>query len=440
MPNKFSTNGTTTEQPQIVRRFERSELVQEIVSNKPGALIRYGTFIFFMLLLVLCAACWFIQFPDIVPAKATLNSINAPKAVVAKTSGKLIRLFAKEGELTSSGKVLGYLESTANHVDVINLSEMMNVLQASATNNDFGQLSQFINTPSQNLGELQIQYQAFQQSLIKFRDYIANGFYIKKKIMLAKDLSYLQKMHTNIVLQKSLSEQDLNLSQKTFDANQSLSNDKVISDFDYRNEKSKLINKKLTLPQINSALINNEAQQNEKLKEIAEVENEISQQKSIFIQSLNTFISYVEEWKNTYLLTAPIDGEISFAIFMQENQQLQAGQVVCFVNPKSAAYYAAIYIPQANFGKVKLGQNVLLKFPSYPFQEYGTIKGKIDFISNISTDSGYLAKVVLPNGLITNYKKQIQFRDGLTAQGEIITQNMRLLQRFYYNIVKQVKN
>ncbi len=125
---------------------------------------------------------------------------------------------------------------------------------------------------------------------------------------------------------------------------------------------------------------------------------------------------------------------------MQENQQLQAGQVVCFVNPKSAAYYAAIYIPQANFGKVKLGQNVLLKFPSYPFQEYGTIKGKIDFISNISTDSGYLAKVVLPNGLITNYKKQIQFRDGLTAQGEIITQNMRLLQRFYYNIVKQVKN
>ena len=123
---------------------------------------------------------------------------------------------------------------------------------------------------------------------------------------------------------------------------------------------------------------------------------------------------------------------------MQENQQLQSNQIVCFVNPENAQYYAEIYIPQANFGKVKIGQQVLLKFPSYPFQEYGSIKGTIDFISNITTDSGYLAKIVLPIGLNTNYKKQIQFRDGLIAQGEIITANMRLLERFYYNIIKQI--
>lgn len=97
-----------------------------------------------------------------------------------------------------------------------------------------------------------------------------------------------------------------------------------------------------------------------------------------------------------------------------------------------------LYVPQANFGKVKLGQEVLIKFPSYPFQEYGSVKGKIDFISNIPTDSGYLAKLSLPNALTTSYQKEVQFREGLQAQGEIITQNMRLLQRFYYNIIKQV--
>ena len=59
--------------------------------------------------------------------------------------------------------------------------------------------------------------------------------------------------------------------------------------------------------------------------------------------------------------------------------------------------------------------------------------------SHIPTDSGYLAKVVLTEGLHTNYKKQIQYREGLTAQGEIITKDRRLLQRFYDGILNQVR-
>ena len=172
--------------------------------------------------------------------------------------------------------------------------------------------------------------------------------------------------------------------------------------------------------------------------EITELENTIAQQKGIFEQALNTFKSQVDDWKKKYLLIAPINGKVAFAAFVQENQQLQANQTVCFINPGNSEYYAQIIIPQSNFGKVALGQQVLLKFPAYPFQEYGAVKGKIAFISHIPTDSGYLAKVVLTHGLLTNYKKQIQYRDGLVAQGEIITKDLRLLQRFYYGIVKQV--
>ena len=169
------------------------------------------------------------------------------------------------------------------------------------------------------------------------------------------------------------------------------------------------------------------------------MENTIAQQKTIFQQALNTFKSQVEDWKKKYLLIAPIDGKVAFATFIQENQQLQASQTICFINPENSEYYAQIIIPQSNFGKAAIGQQVLLKFPSYPFQEYGALKGSINFISHIPTDSGYLAKVVLTDGLNTNYKKQIQYRDGLIAQGEIITKDFRLLQRFYYGIVKQLK-
>ncbi len=422
-----------------VRRSQRSEMVQEIVSNKPSFLIRYGIVFFLAILILLIAACWFIQFPDVVSTKAKLTSINAPKEVITKTSGKLIKLFAKENEQTQVGKVLGYMESTASHTEVLAISENIQNAQDLLGKNRIEKIFPLLNTTFQNLGELQLQYQTFEQSYNLFRNYLSGGFYLSKINMLNKDLAFLQKMHNNLLEQKGLSTEDLNLSQKTFNANKLLNNDKVISDFDYRNENSKLISKKLSLPQISSSIISNEAQQNEKLKEIAELQNSIAQQKSIFIQSLNTFKSQIEEWKKKYLLIASIDGKIAFATFLQENQQLQANQIICFINPENTEYYAEVYIPQTNFGKVKLGQEVLLKFPSYPFQEYGSISGKINFISNINTDSGYIAKVILPNGLNTTYKKEVQFRDGLQAQGEIITKDMRLLERFYYNIIKQVK-
>ena len=256
--------------------------------------------------------------------------------------------------------------------------------------------------------------------------------------MIAADIANIKRLHSNLFSQKGLTEQDLGLAQKTFAANQSLKDDSVISALEYRNEKSKLINKQSTIPQINASIINNESQQNEKQKEITELENTIAQQKGIFQQALNTFKSQVDDWKKKYLLIAPITGKVAFAAFVQENQQLQANQTICFINPGNSEYYAQIIIPQSNFGKVAVGKQVLLKFASYPFQEYGAVKGKVAFISHIPTDSGYLAKVVLIDGLNTNYKKQIQYRDGLVAQGEIITKDLRLLQRFYYGIVKQV--
>ncbi len=444
MPTEFYTSLEDTSIPSgelegAVRRSQRSEMVQEIVSNKPSFLIRYGISFFLAILILLIAACWFIQFPDIVNSKAKLTSINAPKEVITKTTGKLIKLIAKEGELTKQGTILGYMESTANPNEVITISNNIDKSQSFINKNRLVEIFPFLNTTYQNLGELQLPYQTFELSYNTFHNYLSGGFYLSKVNMLNKDLAFLKKMHNNLLEQKGLNAEDLNLSQKNFNANKSLNDDKVIADVEFRNERSKLIGKKLSLPQISSSIISNEAQQNEKLKEIAELQNTIAQQKGIFTQSLNTFKSQIEDWKKKYLLVAPIDGKIAFATFLQENQQLQANQIICFINPENTQYYAEVYIPQTNFGKVKLGQEVLLKFPSYPFQEYGSVSGKIDFISIINTDSGYLAKVILPQGLNTSYKKQVQFRDGLQAQGEIITQNMRLLERFYYNIVKQVK-
>lgn len=420
--------------------FERGLAVQELISNKPGLLIRWGVTVFLFILIAIIAATWFIQYPDVVKANARLTSLNAPKPVISRSGGQLVKLFVKEGTIVKKDEVIGYMESTADPESIIHLSSTLASLQAGMMENRKIPALELINKSGNNvLGELQQPYQTFALSLVSFRSYLSTGFYVGKKVMLLKDLSTLQHLNTNLLLQKNLQQEDLNLAQQTFSANEQLKTDSVISAFDYRNESSKLIGKKVSLPQITSSIISNEGQQNEKRKEIMELENQIAQQRNIFVQVLNTFISQVDDWKKKYLLVSPVQGRIAFPGFIQEHQQISPNQIICFADPGNAQYYAEVYVPQFNLGKMRIGQEVLLKFPSYPYEEYGSLKGNIEFISAIPSDSGYLTKVSLKPDLTTVYKKQIQYREGLVAQGEIITKNMRLLERFYYTIIKELR-
>jgi HlyD family secretion protein len=56
---------------------------------------------------------------------------------------------------------------------------------------------------------------------------------------------------------------------------------------------------------------------------------------------------------------------------------------VFYVNPGNEAFFGEMTITQNNMGKVKEGQEVLVKLRSYPFEEYGMIRGKIKYIAEV---------------------------------------------------------
>jgi multidrug efflux pump subunit AcrA (membrane-fusion protein) len=433
MPHNESRQETHAQKNLLLR----SNDVSEIIAAKPGFLIRWGISIFLAVLLLIVVATFFISYPDVVTANAKLTSLNAPKEIRTKIAGKLIALNAIEGQTVKAAQIIGFMESTANHQEVINLSLSAEKMVQLMANYQTEQIASFNLPTYTQLGEVQQQYQTFTQALSLFKQYLNAGYFVKKKAMLKNDLLFLSKLNSNLQLQKKMQEQDLSLVQQTFTANESLKNDSVISAFEYRNEKSKLINKALSIPQINTTIINNQTSRHEKEKEILQLENEIAQQKMIFLQALNTLKAQIEEWKAKFLLIAPVDGKIAFAGFMQPNRQMENSSAICFVNPGNSSYYAEINIPQNNFGKIKTGQKVLLKLPAYPYQEFGSLEGQLDFVSTIATDSGYLAKVIFPKGLTTNYNKQVQYKDGLQAQGEIITADLKLSDRLM-NSVRQI--
>ena len=125
-------------------------------------------------------------------------------------------------------------------------------------------------------------------------------------------------------------------------------------------------------------------------------------------------------------------------LLFTKSDSTKTGQILFYILPDSTQYFAEMIIPQYNFGKVAIGQEVLLKFTAYPFEEFGSVVGKIEYISTTPSDSGYLAKITLPTGLITNHRKVLLYQHGLLAQAGIVTENRSLLERFYYNIIKQI--
>jgi multidrug efflux pump subunit AcrA (membrane-fusion protein) len=436
MPQIINSRDSENNSTKNIKLF--STEVQEIISQTPNWIVRNGMVLFLAIIVTLLATTFFINYPDVVNANAALISVNAPKEIKAKTEGRLVKLFVKEGEQVEENKIIGFIESRAVHNEVISLSNLIDTLQA-VTEKNTERLPYFITNSYKNLGEVQPYYQLFMQAFTTFRQYISSGYYLKRKNMLQGDIVFLQKLHANLGEQKTMQEEDLGLADKNFAASKSLSSDKVIADVEFRNEKSKLIAKAMTIPQINASLINNESSKHEKEKEIAQLENDIAQQKGIFLQALNTLKSQLSEWKNKYLLVASVSGKTIFNNFPEENMQLKQGQTVCFINPENTLYYASIFIPQKNFGKIKKGEKVILKLPAYPFQEFGTITGKLDFIAEIPTDSGFTAKVLLPNGLLTNYRRELQYHEGLSAKAEIITEDLKLSQRifnWFYTVIK----
>jgi len=160
-------------------------------------------------------------------------------------------------------------------------------------------------------------------------------------------------------------------------------------------------------------------------------EQKISLQ-SALKQSYDTLNSQIAQWEYTYLLKSPIAGQITFNKYWSINQNVKAGESVLTVIPQdSGAIIGKLKLPMQGSGKVKVGQKVNIKFSNYPHMEYGMVRGIIKSKSMVPADNAYLVEVSLPKGLLTNYGKQLIFSQQMQGNAEIITENIRILERIF---------
>lgn len=418
----------------------RSTEVQEIIGRPPHWLVRSGISAFLVILMLVLVSASVIQYPEVIEAPLRLRAINEPKILQSNISGKIVHLPFNNNSHVEEQNILVWLESTASHPNILDLSDSVDSMKAWLKNEYSERIKSIDISMFTNLGELQTNFQNFEQDYREFIDYLPGGFYLQKRKMLSKELQYSKLLLESLREQKKIQEINLRIAQEEYAAQKKLADKDLVAPMELARIESKVAGQRLPLQQTESAIINNYATQTSKENELIALNKQIAEQRAIFRQSLNTLQSAIDLWKKNYLIISPVSGKLIYAGILQENQTVSSGQELFYVKPPNTAFFGEMLISQRSFGKIREGQQVLVRFSGYPDREFGSVTGNIAYLSDFPVrDSVFLAKVNFPDGLTTNYGQKLSPTNGMTGRAEIITQDMRFLERIYNNLTKELR-
>lgn len=149
------------------------------------------------------------------------------------------------------------------------------------------------------------------------------------------------------------------------------------------------------------------------------------------INAMAALINAVAEWEKNYLAVSPVEGTATFMQLWKKNQNVESGETMFVIVPREATLpIGKALLPMEGIGKVKTEQRAIIRLPAFPEQEFGLIEGKVESISPVPDAEGrYVLEISLPNGLITNYNKELPLIKSVTGTTSIVTKEMSLLSR-----------
>ncbi len=410
----------------------RSDEVQEILSYMPHWLIRWGITIFIAVIFLLLLLSWFVKYPDLVTAPVVISTQNPPSTLMARANGAITKLYIHENEQVKPGQKLAVIYNTANIDDVYKLKFYLETLPLLSTPDSI--LNHPIDT-NLNVGELQIYLSEYIQSYHEYENIFRAEYYANKINAVLEQIDYYKELNQKLKNQNDFLDKEMQILQDKHDAAKKLFDSGTISKNDFGEYENLLLQKQQASKNAEINQINNQITIQEYNKTVMDLSRDYEERKKRVLWTLQEaykkLISEIALWEQQYVLVSPIEGKISFFKFWNENQYVNTGEEILTVVPDSNQLIGKVYVQGFGTGKIKIGQTVRIKFDGYPFNEYGAVFGKVRAISPVSRQNVLLIDVELPNGLLTNYNKKLEFRQQMGGVAEIVTNDLRLIERFF---------
>lgn len=429
-----------TGQPEI---WERGYEVEELLGKRPAWITRWGTLVFILFFALVITGSWIIQYPDILVSPVVVSSENPPATLVARVDGRITGLYVKDHQVVSTGDVLAVIENPANYADILSLENLLKRIQV-----DSSQLDDFfpsLEKTSFILGDVQLFYSAFHKAISDFHQFLKVKEFPDKVKALKEEEKMTRAYIGRLRIQGQVMEKDLKLGKQQFLRDSALFIQKVIASSDFEKSESTYLQKKYALEGSRVNLANSQIQLSQLQKDILDLSLQYRQRKNELIRnavkSQQELLNQVETWKQQYLLISPINGQLSFNQFWHLNQQLKAGdEVLTVVPPGKTKIIGKVSLNVEGAGKVKAGQRVNVKFSNYPFLEFGMVKAKVAGKSLVPQHNKYTLELSFPEGLVTSYGKKLDYQPEMTGTAEIVTDDVRLLERLINPIRHLISN
>jgi HlyD family secretion protein len=266
----------------------------------------------------------------------------------------------------------------------------------------------------------------------------------KKIASIKQQIDRQQVLYEASVRQTDIMEREFSQSKDQFERAGKLYKDGIISKNDYETTKSTYWQKEYNLEGARSSLASQKIQLAQLEQSILDLQLQYKEQKKqlelALNQSYDNLTGQIDQWEQSYLLKTPIDGTVSFTKYWSINQNVTSGDVVVTVVPENKGNLVGkVVLPIQGSGKVKLGQKVNIKFVNYPHVDFGMVLGVIKSKSLIASDNYYTLEVSLPDGLKTSYGDILPFNQQMQGSAEIITEDIRLLERVFKPIKSILK-
>ncbi len=420
-----------------------SEPVREIMTEIPGWILRWGLTVLFSIVVLLVLGAYLIKYPETVSAPVFITTTNAPAAMICKVSGKIDRLYAKEGQQVTKGYLIAVIENTANYEHYCLLKKEMEGTDLEMNWQEIVLVRE--NTGNLSLGNMQPLYEQFRKTWNDFRNYLLQDYIKQKIVLIEKQIKMQQEYHQILLQQKEIANNDRLLAFRKFKRDSAVYIGGGYSITEYETEKQQLNQKDASVKSMEASLKNSELTTITLTQTILELklqmENEIAQyilDLDEIRQNLETAIRVYEE---QYLIRSPIEGTVTLSSFWSENQVVTTGDKIATVVPEGVTtIIGKAVIPAERFGKVEPNQRVIIKLSGYPYMEYGILHGIVGDISKIPEKDGYVAEIELPGGMITSYRKELQFTQEMSGSAEIVTRETRLIDKFINPLKSIAKN
>lgn len=418
----------------------RSEQVNEILGYIPHWIIRYGMFLFFVILGLLITGSWFIKYPGMVKGEILVTTENPPSNAIARTNGKIVKLLVQDQEMVEEGQVLALIENPAAYEDVLSLKEAVSGFRPFLTLEEYPQEYSF---PTQlSLGEMQSSYAGFLKNYEDLKNFRALDYHEQKIKSLRQEINRYQAYTWTLKKQSNIQKGEQELAQNQFTRDSMLYRQGVIPQADYERSKTLLLQKQRSYEESRSQLVSNDIQISRIEQQILDLElqknNESGKIRLAVLESFENLSASIASWEQKYVLASSVKGRVSYSRIWSENLNVREGELVISVVPEDAGEIVGIIeLNMAGSGKVKAGQTVNIKFSAFPYMEYGMVSGKVRTLSLVPSDRKYSLQVEFPKGLKTNYEVELPFSQEMLGQAEILTDDERLLERII-NPVKAV--